>query len=234
MDLVFRNDSAGHVLIRTEHTRTSITVKFFGDNDGRILVGSWKDGRGRMEVVAEGGPQARLVSATVSGRSEELGPPETLYRANPEVAPEEVESIQTAAPGWTVTVTRTIRRGEESTEHVRRVRYIPRQEIIEVHPCVMGLLTESGAYVPPPPSGDGEDDAVNGGDSPAVCPGPEDESPTVLPEGLGDRFPELLPEEDEQAPIEDGDSEQAPIEDDQGDQAPIGGDDENSSDIGDD
>ena len=222
VDLVFRNDSSSHVLIRTEHTRTSITVKFFGDNDGRIVVGSWRDGRGRMEVVDEGGPNARIVSAQVSDRFEELAPPDTLYRGNPELGPDEVDQLQTAEPGWTVTVTRTILQGEESTQQVRNVRYIPRQEIIEMHPCVMSLLTESGAVAPPEPSGVGQETGSEEEEA-TVCPGPEDEEPTTLPEALYESFPELVPEEFGQTPIEDEEGEQAPIGD---EQAPIGDDEE--------
>ncbi len=219
VDLVFLNDSDSHVLIRTEYTGTSITVKFFGDNDGRIVVGSWKDGRGRLEVVAEGGPHARVVSSRVSGRFNEIAPPENLYRGNPELTPGEVEEIQTAAPGWTVRVTRTITQGAEVTEHIRNVRYLPRQEIIEVHPCVMSLLTDSGAFTPPEPAPTGQSDTSDG-DVEVVCPGPEEEEPTVLPEGLHDHFPELVPEEEEQTPIEEENGDQEPLPD--GDeQAPI-------------
>ena len=222
VDLVFRNDSSGHVLIRTEHTRTSITVKFFGDNDGRIVVGSWRDGRGRREVVAEGGPDARLVSARVSDRFDQLAPPDTLYRGNPELGLDEVDQLQTAEEGWTVTVTRTIRQGEDSTQHVRNVRYIPRQEIIEMHPCVMSLLTDAGAVAPPEPSGADQQTGSEEGEA-IVCPGPEDEEPTMLPEALYETFPELAPEEFGQTPIEDGEGEgeQAPIEDEQDEQTPI-------------
>ena len=223
VDLVFRNDSSSHLLIRTEYTRTSITVKFFGNNDGRIVVGSWKDGRGRLEVVAEGGPDARVVSARVSDRVEQLAPPDTLYRGNPELGLDEVDQLQTAEEGWTVTVTRTIQQGEESTRHVRNVRYIPRQEIIEMHPCVMSLLTESGAVVPPDPSAT-EEQTGSEEEEPMVCPGPEDEEPTTLPEALHETFPELVPEEFGQTPIEEeGEGEQAPIEEEEGEgeQAPI-------------
>ena len=186
-------------------------------------MGSWKDGRGRLEVVAEGGPNARLVSARVSDRVEQMAPPDTLYRGNPELGLGEVDQLQTAEEGWTVTVTRTIQQGEESTQHVRNVRYIPRQEIIEMHPCVMSLLTESGAVVPPERSateeqtGSEEEEAI-------VCPGPEDEEPTTLPEALYETFPELAPEDFGQTPIEEeGEGEQTPIEEEeeQEEQTPI-------------
>ena len=43
-DLVFRNNTESVVLIKTEHTDTSITVKMFGDNGG-IEVEAEKSGR---------------------------------------------------------------------------------------------------------------------------------------------------------------------------------------------
>ena len=39
-ELIFRNDTAAAVLIRTEYTDESITVKFFGDNEGRQVTDS--------------------------------------------------------------------------------------------------------------------------------------------------------------------------------------------------
>ena len=232
VDLVFRNDSSSHVLIRTEYTRTSITVKFFGNNDGRIVVGSWKDGRGRMEVVDEGGPDARIVSATVSDRIEKREPPDTLYRGNPELGPDEVDQLQTAEEGWLVTVTRTIRQGEESTQHIRNVRYIPRQEIIEMNPCVMSLLSESGAVIPPEPA-DPEGQTGSEGEGDIGCPGPEDEEPTTLPEGLYERFPELVPEDVGQTPIGDEEDGQTPIGDEEDGQTPIGDEEDEQTPIGD-
>ena len=231
VDLAFRNDTSSHLLIRTEYTGTSITVKFFSNNDGRTLVGSWKDGRDRLEVVSEGGPLARVVTANVSNRINQIAPPETLYRPNPELAVGEVDQIQTAGEGWTVVVTRTIQQGEESTEQVRNVRYIPRQEIIEVHPCVMSLLTESGAVpvLEEPSTGDG---AAPAGEGQVGCPSPEEEESTELPEGLYERFPELAPEDVGQQPIEaedgqppaDGEDQQ-PIEEEDG-QPPADGEDQ--------
>ena len=228
VDLVFLNDTPSHVLIRTAYTDTSITVKFFGDNDGRILIGRWRDGVGRLRILAEGGPRARVVSAMVSERSDERGPPETLYRANPELAPGEAEEIQTARVGWTVKVTRTITQGEETRDRTWNVRYLPRREIVEMHPCLMTYLTETGVVPSAEEEGVGTGDAPTNGEA-GVCPEPGDEEETpVFPEELTDRFPELLPEEEEQLPIDDEDGqgpideegEQAPV-DDEGEQAPV-------------
>ncbi len=204
VDLVFRNDSLGHVLIRTEYTDTSITVKFFGDNDGRTVVGDWQEGEGRLRIVSEGGPQAREVSAIISDRFDELEPPEILYRANPELAAGEADVLQTAKEGWTVRLTRTIKQEEETSQQRWNVRYIPRQEIVEMHPCLMSILTEAGVVTVEEEAGEGtgEEGATTGEDP--VCPEPEDEQDSPeLPEELTDRLPELLPEEGEQIPIEE-------------------------------
>ena len=137
VDLVFRNDTAGYVLITTEYTDTSITVEFYGDNDGRTVVGDWKAGRGRLTVVTEGGPRARVITAAVSDRSDEVDPPKPLIRVNRELAVGEVDQVQTAREGWTVRVTRTIDRGGRKTIQRWTVRYVPRRKIVEVHPCVV-------------------------------------------------------------------------------------------------
>ncbi|MDE0170866.1 MAG: VanW family protein [bacterium] len=144
VDLVFRNDTPAYVLIATEYTDTSVTVKFFGDNDGRIVVGDWKSDEGILTVVSEGGPRARVVSADVSGRSRWTSPPPPLIRGNPELAVGEEKQVQSARQGWTVLVTRTIDQGGTRSVREWTVRYSPRQRIVEVHPCVLsGSCPES-------------------------------------------------------------------------------------------
>lgn len=134
-DLVFRNDDDSGILIKTEYTDTSITVKFFGNNEGRILVGDHSDGRLSVGVAAEGGPGARQVRGDRSERYDFREPGDPLYRGNPDLDVEESRVVQRPAEGWTVTVTRTITIEGVTTTQEWRVRYVPRQEIIEVHPC---------------------------------------------------------------------------------------------------
>ena len=137
VDLVFRNDTAHPVLIATRYTGASITVDFFGDNDGRILVGEWKNKQNVLEVVAEGGAQARKVTAEVSDRYRWTAPPEPTVRANPALEAGEEKRKQSARTGWSVQVTRTIDQAGRKTVQKWDVRYLPRREIIEVHPCVL-------------------------------------------------------------------------------------------------
>lgn len=134
-DLVFRNDDDSGVLIKTEYTDTSITVKFYGNNDGRILVGQQSGGDLSVGVVAEGGPDAAHIMGDRSDRFDFREPPAPLYRPNPELEIEEQEVVQSPTEGWSLTVTRTTTVGEETTTEEWPVRYLARQEIIEVHPC---------------------------------------------------------------------------------------------------
>ena len=137
VDLVFRNDTPGYVLIATEHTDTSVSVHFFGDNDGRIVVGDWNNGKGTLTVVSEGGPGARVVTATVSDRYDESDPPNPKTRGNPDLGYEETRLVQPARKGWTVRVRRTVEQAGREVVRQWTVWYAPRQRIVEVHPCVL-------------------------------------------------------------------------------------------------
>lgn len=141
-DLEFRNDTQSAILIDTDYTGTSLTVRFYSNNDGRTVVGEQSGGKTRVSVVAEGGSAARRVEANVSER---YGPtePSVQYRPNPLLAVDEQNELQTPRGGWSVTVTRTLTVGDgPSVENSWVVRYRPRDQILEVHPCMMPDATE--------------------------------------------------------------------------------------------
>jgi vancomycin resistance protein YoaR len=144
-ELEFRNEDEQAVMIVTEYTDTSITVKFYGDNDGRIIVGEQSGGRTSIEVVEEGGPDSKVVSADVSGRFS-FTEPEVEYRPNPELARGEQDEVQSPGQGWTVNVTRTITENGTETVEEWTVRYRARRQIIEMHPCDLAEL--EGVDVP--------------------------------------------------------------------------------------
>ncbi|MBP1632848.1 MAG: hypothetical protein H6Q11_1136, partial [Acidobacteria bacterium] len=110
-DLVFRNNTAAAVYIKTEHTADSITVKFFGDNGG-------------IRVSME--------------RSERSYPtqPQDYFEPDPTVTPGEERVDTEGTPGFTVTVFRTITypNGTETTEQWTW-RYDPWPNRVSVHPC---------------------------------------------------------------------------------------------------
>jgi len=135
-DLRFRNNSGGAVLIDTRYTDTSITVRIFGSNDGRVMKGEQSGGNTSIWTDGEGGPDALHVRGEVSERYALTDPPPPRYVANPELGVDDQDQTQTEAGGWSVMVTREIRRGEElldTREWV--VRYAPRFAVFEVHPC---------------------------------------------------------------------------------------------------
>jgi len=135
-ELTFRNDTDHAIMLKTAYTDTSITVKIFGDNDGRILAGAHRNGSTSFDVIAEGGPNAKIVAGTVSERTN-FTEPTTEYRPNPDVEPGEQIETQRSDVGWTVFVTRTIEHSGSEVEQTWTVRYLPQRQILEVNPCEM-------------------------------------------------------------------------------------------------
>jgi vancomycin resistance protein YoaR len=140
-DLKFRNNTDYGILIDTSYTDTSITVRIFGENDGRTLKGEQSGGRSRAWVDAEGGPNALHVKGDVSDRFALTDPPEPRYEPNPELGINQQVQTQTEAGGWSVTVTRRILLGGDENRVVDvqewTVRYAPRFAVFEVHPCMV-------------------------------------------------------------------------------------------------
>lgn len=129
-DLVFRNDTEAAILIRTEYTDESITVKFFGDNGGR-----------------------RVTTRDVSDRYGFTNPP-TEYILNPDRAPEDGERVVVSgAQGWSVKVTRVITYPDGRTdEDSWVVIYRPQPREVELHPCLIpeGAAGHTGEECPEP------------------------------------------------------------------------------------
>ena len=72
VDMRFRNDTSHPLEIRSHYTGTSVTVELWGDNDGRSLTGDFTPTHGTvLELLAEGGPDARVVKTDTvsSGRT---------------------------------------------------------------------------------------------------------------------------------------------------------------------
>jgi len=110
-DLIFRNNLEYAVLIDTDSTDESVTVRIYGDNGG-------------IEVRSE-----------LSERSSYSEPGEH-FDADPTIAPGEQDITGEGSPGWTVTVYRIITYpdGSETTESwIWRYHAFPQR--ISVHPC---------------------------------------------------------------------------------------------------
>jgi vancomycin resistance protein YoaR len=136
-DLVFLNDTDKAILIDTQYTDDSITVRIFGDNDGRTVKGDHRGGQTNIGVASSGGPDAIWVESSVSERFAVTGPPPDKYIGVPGFGVEQVRQIQEAAQGWSVTVTRRLLRGGSQliSEQTWPVVYLPQGDIFEVHPC---------------------------------------------------------------------------------------------------
>ncbi len=65
-NIVFRNDTWTPVTIRSSYTSTSITFELWGNNGGRTVVGSHRNGRTTITVTKVGGSDARRVTGTVT------------------------------------------------------------------------------------------------------------------------------------------------------------------------
>ena len=133
-EMSFRNDTDRSIMIRTSYTDTSITVRIYGFNDGRIVAGAHRNGSTNFEIIAEGGADAKVVRGSVSDRTD-FTEPTTEYRANPELTPEDQVETQSPREGWTVVVTRAIEQRGSEAEQRWTVRYLPQRQILEVHPC---------------------------------------------------------------------------------------------------
>lgn len=143
-DLKFKNNRDHAVLIDTRVSDTSITIRFFGDNDGRTLKGEQSGGRSKVWVDKTGGPNARHVKGTVSDRFAITQPSPPRYEANPEIPPNKPKQTQQETDGWSVTVTRRILVNDQQVESQEWVvRYAPRFAVFEVHPCNMPGATQT-------------------------------------------------------------------------------------------
>ena len=137
IDLSFRNDTESPVLVVSDYTDTSLTVKLYGDNDGRAVIGEWKDGWHTLDVLTQGGPDARVVTGQVSRPYRYVDPPSTRYISNPDLGTGESIVIEPARKGWTVRVDRTVTVNGRDRDQSWWVSYRPVRAIIEAHPCVI-------------------------------------------------------------------------------------------------
>lgn len=138
-NLIFRNNTSKAIMIDTKYTDTSITIRIFGDNDGRTVKGEQSSGETKIWVPSKGGPEAIHIQGIVSDRFAPTFPGAPKYIANPEFDLNHVDEIQSERDGWSVTVTRRkLRDGTELiVEEEWTVRYLPAFAVFEVHPCMV-------------------------------------------------------------------------------------------------
>lgn len=113
VDYIFKNDTKHAIVIDTEFTDTSITIRILGDNDGRIISGDHYRWNTPMKVIQEGGKKSRRVVSKVSNAYDFRNPvvhyvsDKSIKKGSPAVL------IKTGKKGWKTLVDRKIYIGEE-------------------------------------------------------------------------------------------------------------------------
>jgi vancomycin resistance protein YoaR len=115
-DVIFRNDSAAPVIIKTRYTDRSITVAFYGNNGGKECAADTSERRDIVEFDD-------VLVADTEG----------------ELLPGEEELLYGGKKGWTVTVTRvvTMPDGTVVREEPFTWRYNKLDKTTTVHPCMV-------------------------------------------------------------------------------------------------
>ena len=109
--LIFRNNTDAVVIIKTQYTNSSITVKFFGNNDGKTC-------------------ERRL------GKRYGFRAPPVEYEEDASLDPTEEVVVQSGADGWANTVVRVITHKDGTVEEEQFTwTYSARPRILRVHPC---------------------------------------------------------------------------------------------------
>ena len=117
-DLKFRNNSDAIILMDTQYTRDSITVRFFGNNGG-LACESLRSGRFGFRT------------------------PDTEFEADPTVTPGTEAVDSNGRDGWAITSTRVITHPDGIVEEEKLThRYQTNPKKVRVHPCDMEGSTE--------------------------------------------------------------------------------------------
>jgi vancomycin resistance protein YoaR len=131
-DIVFKNDSDAGLLVKTSFTKTSITVKLYGNNDGRRVTSGVSERRDIVQPALE-------------------------YLPNREVSPDDEKVKEGGMIGWSVIASRSISFADGTKkEEKRKVTYKPKPRRVEVHPCKIpkGEPGATGERCPEPPPPD--------------------------------------------------------------------------------
>lgn len=123
-DLKFRNNTDHAVYIKTEHTATSVTVKFFGDNGG-------------LKPCSDDDPGTGPCIEAILGEKQNFTEPEIYYEPDASLPPDAEEEKDEGEPGFTVSLTRIIRDadGRVIDEQTWWWAYHAWPIVVAVHPC---------------------------------------------------------------------------------------------------
>jgi vancomycin resistance protein YoaR len=170
-DVAFRNDTSAPVIIRTSHTRRSVTVTFFGNREG-ATCGTVRSDRSSVSEAKE------------------------IFRVDTDgiVEPGEEKRITRGTEGWNVTNTRIFydANGDEIKRQAFFWRYRGERIVIIVHACDK-RVGGNGNCVPTtttPPTTEAPPDTTTTTEAPpdttTTTEPPPDTTTTTEPEGGGD------------------------------------------------
>lgn len=152
-DLVIRNDTNAGLLIRCLYTKTSITVKLYGDNGGRRV-------RRKVSQVRD------------------IVQPPVEYLGDDRLEPDEEKVVDRGQVGWTVTVSRLIDFPDAPTRvEERKVVYQPRYRRVRVHSCKIPAGHKGWTGAKCPESDTDEHEAPDAPEAPADVPREGDARP---------------------------------------------------------
>ena len=120
--------------IDTSYNDESITVSFYGSNDGRQVIGDHSGGRTNVDVTGAG-PDSRVVISKVGPKHNYQDPlieyiPDTSLTRGTEVL------VSIGDPRWSVHVERTIKQAGELVRYDSwPVHYRQDNTIVRKHPC---------------------------------------------------------------------------------------------------
>lgn len=134
VDYIFQNDTDSGLYIDTSYDDESITVSFYGSNDGRQVIGDHRGGSTNIEVTGTG-PDSRTVISQVSEKYN-FHEPLVEYVADTSVERGSEIVEQVGDLRWSVVVTRTVKQEGEVIRYDQwPVHYRQDNTIIRKHPC---------------------------------------------------------------------------------------------------
>lgn len=138
LDLKFTNDTKYPVKIRTSYTDTSITVILFGENFGREVAGTHKDGLTNIEVLTPGAENSRVVEANVSEPFNIKKSDKILVYPDASIEKTDLKVSQNGLDGKSLKVNRLVTEGKNIIHDNKwLVTYQPTPTEILVHPCTL-------------------------------------------------------------------------------------------------
>ncbi len=133
---IFKNDTKSAIVIDTEYTNTSITVRILGDNGGRVLRGDHRSWSTPMKILRKGDDSSRIVISHVDD-AHNFTSPQVSYISDPQLKRGDRILERIGKKGWHTLVKREIFIGEErySLDVWPIVYRSGKETLYRVHPC---------------------------------------------------------------------------------------------------